>query len=153
QCDINASMNLDAHIKALAERYNAKTPTSKKIAQANRSSMSSKAGNMDFRPATKEMIYPLILRRAQGSRVWDADGNEYIDNLMGFGVHLFGHKPPFVQEALAAQLERGVAIGGEWEDAGKVCQLLCEITGHERSFIGNTGTEVLFTALRVVRSA
>src|SRR5438105_9335436 len=146
-------MGLKEHVAALAARFNAKTQTSKRLAQANRKAMSSKAGNMDFRPLTKEMIYPLILRRAQGSRVWDADGNEYIDNLMGFGVHLFGHKPPFVQEALKAQLECGVAIGGEWENAGKVARLLCEITGHERGFIGNTGTEVLFTALRVVRAA
>ena len=50
-----------------------------------------------FRPATKEIIYQIVVERSKGSRLWDIDGNEYVDVLNGFGMNLFGWQPDFVQ--------------------------------------------------------
>ena len=57
------------------------------------------------------MVYPIHTVRSDGSKVWDVDGNEYIDFVMGFGASLFGHRPPFVVEAIQRQLELGFEIG------------------------------------------
>jgi glutamate-1-semialdehyde aminotransferase len=99
------------------------------------------------------MFYPIVGKRSLGSRIWDVDGNEYIDLLMGFGVNLFGHNPPFVKAALEAQLDQGIQIGPNAELAGVVAQLICELTGMERVTFSNTGTEAVMTALRLARKA
>ncbi|MEI4872863.1 peptide synthetase, partial [Klebsiella pneumoniae] len=64
-----------------------------------------------FRPATKEITYQLVVDRSKGSRVWDIDGNEYVDVLNGFGMNMFGWQPDFINEALHRQLDRGYEIG------------------------------------------
>ena len=46
-----------------------------------------------FRRAWKEIVYPVVVERSPGSKLWDVDGNEYLDVAMGFGVNLFGHSP------------------------------------------------------------
>ena len=58
-----------------------------------------------FRPLTKEMIYQIVIERSRGSRMWDLDGNEYVDVLSGFGMSLFGWQPDFVREAIHEQLD------------------------------------------------
>ena len=65
------------------------------------------------------MLYPIAAERSRGARVWDVDGNEYIDISMGFGVHLFGHQPRFVMEAVERQLERGLHLGPQSNLAGE----------------------------------
>ncbi|MBD3308231.1 aminotransferase class III-fold pyridoxal phosphate-dependent enzyme, partial [candidate division KSB3 bacterium] len=98
-------------------------------------------------------LYPIIGVRSRGSRIWDVDGNEYIDLAMGFGVNLFGHYPSFVIEALEEQLQQGLQIGPQAELAGEVAQLFSEITGMERVAFCNSGTEAVMTAMRLVRTA
>ncbi len=64
----------------------------------------------------------------------------------------FGHSPPFVVEAVKAQLDRGFAIGPQAELAGKVAQLFCEMTGNERMTFCNTGSEAVMAAMRIART-
>ena len=52
------------------------------------------------------MVYPLVTNRSKGSRIWDLDGNEYIDIVNGFGAIMFGHGPEFVTEAAHKQIDR-----------------------------------------------
>ena len=52
-------------------------------------------------------VSPAFVRRADGCRVWDVDGNEYIDYVMALGALILGHKDPDVTRAVAAQLEDG----------------------------------------------
>ncbi|HEY7419422.1 MAG TPA: aminotransferase class III-fold pyridoxal phosphate-dependent enzyme, partial [Ktedonobacteraceae bacterium] len=87
------------------------------------------------------------------SQIWDVDGNEYIDIAMGFGVHLFGHVPHFVTEAIAKQLQEGIPIGTQIPLVGEVAQLACELTGMERVMFANSGTEAVMVALRIARTA
>jgi glutamate-1-semialdehyde 2,1-aminomutase len=53
--------------------------------------------------------HPMFYDRGQGSRVWDADGNEFIDYVLGRGLLLLGHSPPVI-EAVSRQLDRGLCV-------------------------------------------
>ena len=98
------------------------------------------------------MVYPIITERSQGSRIWDVDGNEYIDIVNGFGPIMLGHRPDFVENAIAKQLSEGFETGPQSPLAGKVAQLFCEMTGNERMTFCNTGSEAVLAALRVART-
>ncbi len=98
------------------------------------------------------MVYPLVTERAKGPRIWDVDGNEYIDIVNGYGAIMFGHSPDFVLEAARQQMERGVAIGPQSPLAGEVAELICELTGNERVTFCNTGSEAVMAAIRVART-
>ena len=86
-----------------------------------------------------------------GSRIWDIDGNEYIDLVNGYGQTAFGHAPDFVVEAVREQLDKGFAIGPQAELAGEVATLFTEMTGNERMTFCNTGSEAVMAAMRVAR--
>jgi len=105
-----------------------------------------------FRRALKELLYPVVGERARGSRVWDVDGNEYVDIGMGFGCNLFGHVPDFVTRALREQAERGFALGPQSADAGRAAALVCELGGVERAVFCNSGTEAVMGAVRAART-
>lgn len=141
------------HLETLIARYTKRTQTSKQLSQAYRSVLADKRASAGFRSAIKEMVYPIIGKRALGSRMWDIDGNDYVDLTMGFGVNLFGHNPPFIKEALEDRLEQGIQIGPRSDLAGEVAELICELTGMERVTFSNTGTEAVMTALRLARAA
>ncbi len=99
----------------LIERYTARTRESKRRTDAQRRVLADNRASVDFRLQWKELVYPVIGERSAGSRLWDVDGNEYIDLAMGFGVHLFGHSPAFLQEALQEQLAKGFQLGPQTE--------------------------------------
>ena len=140
------------YIAELVAQYEARTPSSKRITQASRARLADPRAVAGFRPQWKEMVYPLITDRASGSRIWDVDGNEYIDIVNGYGCILFGHSPEFVVAAAKHQLDRGVAIGPQSALAGEVAELICELTGNERVTFCNTGSEAVMAAIRVART-
>jgi acyl transferase domain-containing protein len=141
-----------AHIAQLVARTTARTAGSKVRTQATRSVLADPRVAAGFRSEWKEMVYPITCVRAKGSRLWDVDGNEYIDLLNGFGQTAFGHAPDFVVAAVTAQLERGFAIGPQTDLAGEVAELFCELTGNERVTFCNTGSEAVMAALRIART-
>ena len=141
------------HLETLIARYTERTKTSKQLMQAYRPVLADPRGLEGFYPLIKEMVYPVIGKHALGSRVWDIDGNEYIDIVMGFGVNLFGHNPPFIKEALKQRLEQGIHFGPQSDIAGEVAELVSELTGMERVTFSNTGTEAVMTAIRLARAA
>jgi glutamate-1-semialdehyde 2,1-aminomutase len=148
----NLSARQQQHLENLISRYIKRTKTSKKLTQSYRSVLADVRGSEGFNLAIKEIIYPIIGKRALGSKMWDVDGNEYIDVVMGFGVNLFGHNPPFIEEALKKRLEQGIHIGPQSDLAGEVAELICELTGMERVTFSNTGTEAVMTSLRIARA-
>lgn len=141
------------YLEKLITRHNQRTKTSKQIAQTYRPFLADNKSLVDFNFLLKEMFYPIIAQRSLGSKIWDIDGNEYIDVSMGFGVNLFGHNPPFVKQALAEQLEKGIQIGTQSEFVGEVAELICELTKMDRLAFSNTGTEAVMTAIRLARTA
>ncbi|WP_334113685.1 non-ribosomal peptide synthetase/type I polyketide synthase [Paucihalobacter sp.] len=132
--------------------YNKKTLGSKTYSQKHRSYMSDPRVVSGFKPATKELTYPIVIEKSSGNRLWDLDGNEYIDALNGFGSCLFGHQPDFIKEALHKQIESGFEVGPQHPLAGEVCKLLCEFTGHERAALCNTGSEAVLGSVRIART-
>ncbi|MEP6919026.1 MAG: aminotransferase class III-fold pyridoxal phosphate-dependent enzyme, partial [Acidobacteriota bacterium] len=105
-----------------------------------------------FRPAIKELIYPLVVDRSKGSKLWDLDGNEYVDVLCGFGAGFFGWQPDFVSEAVKAQIDRGIEIGPQHPLAGEVAKAFCELTHSDRAGFCNTGSEAVMGAMRIART-
>ena len=101
---------------------------------------------------TKELVYPIVVEKSSGNRLWDIDNNEYIDVLNSFGACLFGHQPDFIKDAAHQQIERGIEVGPQHPLAGEVCELLCEFTGHERAALCNTGSEAVLGAMRIART-
>ena len=136
----------------LTRRYTQRTSASKAYAQQHRPHMADPRVVSGFTPLLKELTYPLVVDRSAGSRLWDLDGNEYVDALNGFGSSLFGYQPEFIKAALHAQIERGYEVGPQHALAGEVCQLICELTGHERAALCNTGSEAVLGALRMART-
>ena len=141
-----------AFLDGLTERYNQKTASSKAYAQQHRAQMADPRVVSGFRPLTKEIVYPLVVNRSKGSRLWDVDGNEYIDALNGFGSNLFGYQPDFITQALHEQIERGYEVGPQHELAGEVSQLICELTGADRAALCNTGSEAVLGTMRIART-
>ncbi len=142
----------EKYIKDLVERYTSKTKTSKQKTQEYRGVLADPRVVSGFRAQWKEMVYPIITSRSKGSRLWDLDGNEYIDILNGFGPIMLGHRPDFVEAAIEKQLHEGFEIGPQTLLAGEVAKALCEMTGNERATFCNTGSEAVIAAMRVART-
>jgi amino acid adenylation domain-containing protein len=141
-----------AFLARLTKDYNEKTKKSKQQTQQHRAYMADPRVVSGFRPLTKEVVYPIVINKSKGSRLWDVDGNEYIDALNGFGSNMLGYQPDVLKQAVLAQMELGYEIGPQHELAGEVCKLMCEFTNHERTALCNTGSEAVLGAMRVART-
>lgn len=141
------------HLEALIARYTERTRTSREMVARDRPVLADSRACVGFRFSTKEMLYPVVGKRARGARVWDVDDNEYVDITMGQGVTLFGHHPPFLEAALAAEPEDCVQLGPRPPQAGEAARLITEFTGFDRVTFTNSGTEAVMAALRLARAA
>src|SRR5581483_9502426 len=133
-------------------RYNARTQKSKELTQKNRAHFADPRAVAGFKQVWKEMVYPIVVDRSSGARLWDIDGNEWLDITLSFGAAMLGHQPDFVAAAIREQLARGMEIGPTSPLAGEVAALLCELTGSERVAFCNTGSEAVTGALRLART-
>ena len=141
-----------AHIARLTKLYVGKTATSKRLADQHRPLLADPRTVSGFTADWKEMVYPIVSARAKGARIWDVDGNVYIDLVNGYGQTAFGHAPDFVVDAVQAQLTDGFAIGPQSPLAHEASKLFCELTGHARVAFCNTGSEAVMAAMRVART-
>ena len=137
---------------SLVRRYTSRTKASKEWTREHRPMMADPRVVTGFRPAIKEVIYPIVIERSDGAHLWDLDGNEYVDTLMGFGCNMFGWQPEFVTKAVEAQLRSGHEIGPQSRLAGECAKLLCEFTGFDRAAFCNTGSEAVMGAMRIART-
>jgi amino acid adenylation domain-containing protein len=132
--------------------YNQKTAGSKAYTQQHRMQMADPRVVSGFRPQTKELVYPIVVNRSKGSKLWDIDGNEYIDVLNGFGSNMLGYQPDVVKKAVQQQVEEGYEIGPQHHLAGELCSLICEFTNFDRAALCNTGSEAVLGAMRIART-
>jgi acetylornithine/LysW-gamma-L-lysine aminotransferase len=95
----------------------------------------------------------LALIRGQGAHVWDVDGRRYIDCVGGHGVSILGHCHPQVTDAICQQAARMVTCPGIFYNDQRAALLarLAQITGLERAFLCNSGTEAVEGALKFAR--
>ncbi|HET7910703.1 MAG TPA: aminotransferase class III-fold pyridoxal phosphate-dependent enzyme [Pseudolabrys sp.] len=98
-------------------------------------------------------VAPVFLARGSGSRVWDVDGNEYIDYPMALGPVILGHNYPAVTEAVVRQLQDGGAFSLPHPLEVEVAELLVEtIPCAEMVRFGKNGSDVTSAAVRVARA-
>ena len=96
--------------------------------------------------------YPIFMERGKGSRIYDVDGNEYIDWMMAFGALPLGHAHPEIVEAITEAASSGAhfatATPVEFEVAGMIQKI---VPNAERVRFANTGTEAMMAAIRLAR--
>ena len=97
--------------------------------------------------------YPVCLTRGQGSRVWDAEGAEYLDLFPGWGCNLLGHCPEPVVQAVQEQVAKLIHVPNTWyiEPHGAWAKLLAERSFGGQAFFCNSGTEANEAAIKLVR--
>ena len=97
--------------------------------------------------------YPLYVSHGEGSRKWDADGNEYIDYHGGHGALLLGHGRPEIVAAVRRQAARGTHLGGSHEQELRWAELVKDlIPSAEKVRFTASGTEAAMLALRLARA-
>ncbi|MGY3053453.1 amino acid adenylation domain-containing protein [Pedobacter sp. UYEF25] len=136
----------------LTLRYTKKTENSKAYAVESRSFMADPRVVSGFKPLTKELVYPIVMNKSAGSKMWDLDGNEYIDALNGFGSNMLGYQPDVIKKALHTQVENGFEVGPQHELAAEVSKLICEFTHFDRSALCSTGSEAVLGCIRIART-
>jgi glutamate-1-semialdehyde 2,1-aminomutase len=96
--------------------------------------------------------YPIFLQRADGSRIWDVDGNEYVDLWMGHYALILGHNPVIVKRALEEVAEVGLHWGIVHEYQVQFAELIQQtLPCAERIIFGVSGTEATMHAVRLAR--
>jgi predicted acetylornithine/succinylornithine family transaminase len=97
--------------------------------------------------------YPVALARGEGSYVWDADGNRYLDFFPGWGCDLLGHCPEPVVKAVQEQVATLIHVPNTWymEAQGRWAKMLSERSFGGQAFFCNSGTEANEAAIKLVR--
>ena len=96
---------------------------------------------------------PPFLAKGAGSRVWDVDGNEYIDYLGSWGPLVLGHSHPAVVEAVKKAAEGGTSFGAPVAQEVELAQMICEaLPSVESVRLVSSGTEACMSAIRLARA-
>ena len=96
--------------------------------------------------------YPVSLVRGEGSRVWDAEGREYLDLFPGWGCNILGYSPPAVVKAIQEQAAELIHVPNTWyvEQQGRFAEFLCT-RSFGKAFFCNSGAEANEAALKLAR--
>ncbi|MBS0560526.1 MAG: aminotransferase class III-fold pyridoxal phosphate-dependent enzyme [Proteobacteria bacterium] len=98
--------------------------------------------------------YPQFFARAQGARIWDVDGNAYIDLMCSWGPIILGHHAPEVEEAVRLQSERGDCMNGPSEAMVELAELLVDTIPHaDWAQFQKNGTDATTAAVTIARAA
>lgn len=131
------------------DEIRAKSPKSYSIWQQNRTVMPAGVGSL-FRLSDP---FPMVVKRAKGARLWDADDNEYLDFMLGFSTMILGNAPEEVEAAIREALPRGTHYGQCHEYEYAFAKLFCDMApGVEKVTFCNSGTEATMYALRLARA-
>jgi glutamate-1-semialdehyde 2,1-aminomutase len=95
---------------------------------------------------------PCFIERAEGARVWDADGRAYIDYVGSWGPAITGHAHPVIVEAVRAAAGKGLSFGAPTEGEVEMAELLCALLPSvEMVRLVSSGTEATMSAIRLAR--
>jgi glutamate-1-semialdehyde 2,1-aminomutase len=104
----------------------------------------------NFRTWGEDTVY---VDRGKGARVWDIDGNEFIDLRMGYGPVILGHADERVDDYVNERMRKGVSFSLTSEDEVRAMELLCELTGWvDMARMTVSGTEATMHAMRLARA-
>jgi len=96
---------------------------------------------------------PLFMERAEGSKIYDVDGNEYIDLVLSYGPMILGHGNEKVIEAVQKQVTTGFTFGASTADEIKLAKIVCDAFPRmDKVRFVNSGTEAILSAIRLARA-
>ncbi len=97
---------------------------------------------------------PMFFARGEGAWLWDVDGNDYVDYLLGQGPAFLGHAPPAVTDAVERACRTGMVFGAQHPLEIEASELFCDMVGWaEMVRFGSSGTEMVQAAIRAARAA
>jgi glutamate-1-semialdehyde 2,1-aminomutase len=124
-----------------------------------------KSSNKVFERAKDKLLSPLVtgpyrapanvifVDHGEGSKIWDKDGNEYLDMTMGYGPLILGHSPDVMVTAVQKAVTKGTTYAIANEHEVKMAELMCEaIPCAERVVFCNSGTEATMYAIKIARA-
>jgi acetylornithine/N-succinyldiaminopimelate aminotransferase len=99
--------------------------------------------------------YPIALERGKGVFLYDSEGNRYLDFVAGLGVNALGHAHPRVVKVIREQAARAIHFSNLYynEYQGRLAQKLCQLSGLNRAFFSNSGTEAIEGSIKLARLA
>jgi len=135
-------------MKHFSDAYRLKTPRSETLFKRAREVMPGGIShNIHFFPP-----YPFFVEKTKGSKIWDVDGNEYIDFWMGNYTHILGHRPRVVVQAIEKQLKEGIHWGALYRKQIEWAELIRELVpSAEMVRFCCSGTEATMYAIRLAR--
>jgi len=135
-------------MKHFSDAYRKKTPHSESLFKRAREIMPGGIShNIHYFPP-----YPLFIKKTKGSKIWDVDGNEYVDTWMGNYTHILGYRPSVVIQAIEKQLKDGIHWGSVYEDQIEWAELIHQLVpSAEMIRFCCSGTEATMYAVRLAR--
>ncbi len=103
----------------------------------------------NFRDWGADTVY---VARGKGGRVWDIDGNEYVDLRMGYGPAILGHGDPRIDDAVNERMRLGVSFSLTSEDEVRACELVTDMTFCEMARLATSGSDATMHAMRLARA-
>lgn len=99
--------------------------------------------------------YPLVLSRGKGVFLWDVEGKRYLDFVSGLGVNALGHAHPRIVKVIREQAAKLVHVSNLYyhEYQGLLAEKLCNLSGLNRAFFSNSGTEAIEGSIKLARLA
>src|SRR5206468_1264451 len=99
--------------------------------------------------------YPLVLQRGKGVFLYDLDGKRYLDFVAGLGVNALGHAHPRIVKIIREQAARAIHLSNLYynEYQGLLAEKLCGLSGLQRAFFSNSGTEAIEGSIKLARLA
>src|ERR1700675_331171 len=99
--------------------------------------------------------YPLVIARGKGVFLYDLEGRRYLDFVAGLGVNALGHAHPRIVKAIREQAARAIHLSNLYynEYQGLLAEKLCRLSGLQRAFFSNSGTEAIEGSIKLARLA
>jgi glutamate-1-semialdehyde 2,1-aminomutase len=137
-------------MKHFFDAYRLKTPLSENLFKRAKEVMPGGIShNIHFFPP-----YPFFIKKTKGSKIWDVDGNEYVDLWMGNYTHILGHRPRVVVQAIEKQLKEGIHWGAVYKKQIEWAELIRELVPTaEMVRFCCSGTEATMYAVRLARGS
>lgn len=139
--------DIDAALNEAKEAYVVRNPNS--MARYVEATSVMPGGNT--RTVLHYAPFPLAMTRAEGCRLWDADGHEFIDFLGEYTAGLYGHSHPVIRAAVDRALDNGISYGASNMTEARFARAVCERFGLQRVRFTNSGTEANLLAISLGR--